>query len=1325
MEQARPPSREPIAIVGFGCRFPGGITSAQQFWDFLLAGGDALGEVPPERWEPYIARSPEYARAVRSAIKFGGYLDDIEGFDAEFFGISPREAELMDPQQRITLEVAWEALEHAGIVPAGLAGSDASVFMGVCCDDYGRRLLEDLPRLEAWTGIGSSLCGVANRVSYALDLRGPSVVVDTACSASLVALHQACQALHLGETSLALAGGVMLVTSPSFALVLEAAGALSPDGRSKAFDASADGYGRGEGCAVLVLKRLADARRDGDRVLALVRGSAVCQDGRTNGIMAPSQEAQENLVRRACANAGLSPATVDYVEAHGTGTGVGDPIEVGALAAVVGAGRGPGEPCLIGSVKTNIGHLEAASGAAGIIKCVLALSHGQIPATLSATGLNPDISWAGSGLKVVTENTPWPRAGHPRRAGIGNYGYGGTIAHVILEEVPAPRPPGPAPRQAADYDTAPRIYPLSGASAAGLRATAARLASWLDGGHGADLNSLGHTLAHRRSALPVRACVVAAGRGELAARLGHVAAGRTAAGVSTGEVAGPAQADPVWVFSGHGAQWAGMGRGLLSSEPALGQALDELEETYLEEIGFSPRRALLDDDLADVGSAQAMIFAMQVGLARVWQSKGVRPAAIIGHSVGEIAAAVVAGLLCLPDAARLICRRSRLLRRVAGQGRMAMVNLSAAEVTTRLAGQRDVSLAIMAAPSSSVVSGTIPAVDHLIRRWQAQGAAVRRVSSDVAFHSPDMDCLLADLISQAGTITPRPAQLAVYSTTLADPRSTAPRDASYWAANLRNPVRFADAVAAAAQDGHRTFLEVSTHPVVAHSIMETLAALGVTDGVVVHTLRRSCAERQTLLENLGLLHCHGAGLDWSVLQPGGGLTDLPSTAWQHQRYWVDAAPAAPGPGGHDVDSHNVLGTRIPVQGPAPVTLWQPRLDDATRPYPGSHAVLGAEILPAAVVLTSFCDAADRERLRDVSLRVPIAVASPRDVQVVRQDQSLWLSTRLAGEPDDQSWLTHATAQISGCAGSGQPPSRLPEKGCTETADPGIVMDLLAAIGVAAIGFPWQVEELRRSADSLLATVTPDPCGIMERATWGSLLDAALSVAPVVFPGAPLLRMPGQLHEVAVHGVPPARARVGVRLTEGAPDGDTEVDIVITTLDGTLAAQLTGVRYGVVRSQFIAEFGPGTQASAPDDLWRSLDGALLHDHMAQAVRMVVAGELRLDPAGLNPHRPLFEMGADSLLSQAIRIRLERLLRIVLPSTLLWDRPTAAAITDHLCSLLAGMRAAEGGGPTAATGEDGGDRPPQPGSASTPPARVEGARPAFFTARPAFPQALGRR
>ncbi|MFE7993820.1 type I polyketide synthase, partial [Streptomyces shenzhenensis] len=811
-------AREPIAVIGMGCRFAGGVDSPDAYWRLLTSGKDAISEVPPERWAGYANASPQNAAALRRTTRYGGFLDDIAGFDAEFFGITPREAELMDPQQRIVLEVSWEALEHAGIPPHTLAGSDTGVFIGVGSDDYGRRMLEDLPGIEAWTGIGAAFCAVANRVSYTLDLRGSSLAVDTACSASLVSVHLAVQALRAGECPVALAGGVNIMAGPGLTMVLDAAGAVSPDGRSKSFDAAADGYGRGEGAGVVVLKRLSQAQRDNDRILAVIKGSAVHQDGRTNGIMAPSATAQAHLLRRAYRNAGVDPATVDYVEAHGTGTKAGDPVETRAMAEVFAVGRPADRPCLVGSVKPNIGHLEAGAGVAGLIKAVLALHHEHIPPQANFEEPNPAIPWDEARLRVVADPTPWPAGDHTRRAGVSGYGYGGTIGHIVLEEAPeAVGRPEPTEREAAD--TVVRLFPIFAGTEAGVRANAAGLADWLlSDGADTSLDDIATTLAVHRSPAPARAVVTAHDRDRLVTRLLAFAEDKPLDGIESGTALAGAERGAVWVFSGHGSQWIGMGRELLAEEPVFARVLDEIEPVFLAEIGFSPRQVLIDGDLAEVERIQPLIFAMQVALAAVWRKHGLAPAAVIGHSVGEIAAAVVAGTLGLTDGARLVCRRSALLRRVAGKGAMLMVALPFDEVGRQLADRSGAAAAISASPRSTVVAGDVAAIEELATRWEGESLVVRQVASDVAFHSAHMDPLLQELRAAAEGLPISDPRLPLYSTALADPRSDAPRDGAYWADNLRNPVRFTQAVTAAVEDGFRVFVEVSGHPVVAHSI---------------------------------------------------------------------------------------------------------------------------------------------------------------------------------------------------------------------------------------------------------------------------------------------------------------------------------------------------------------------------------------------------------------------------------------------------------------------------------------------------------------------------
>ncbi|OLF05828.1 beta-ketoacyl synthase [Actinophytocola xinjiangensis] len=1169
MENSREDPRDAIAIIGMGCRLPGGVNSPEAFWNALVDGLDAIGEVPADRWAHYRDASQDNAAALRRTTGLGGFVSEVDGFDAAFFGISPREAALMDPQQRMALEVSWEALEHAGIVPGALAGTDTGVFVGVNTDDHGRRLLEDLPRIEAWTGIGSSMCAVANRVSYTLDLRGPSLVVDTACSSSLVALHLACQSLRLGETPVAIAGGVMLMLAPGLTMVMDAAGALAPDGRSKSFDASADGYGRGEGCGMVVLKRLADARRDGDRVLAVVRGSAVNQDGRTNGIMAPSREAQEHMLRQACTQAGVTPESVDYVEAHGTGTRAGDPIEAGAIASVYGVGRPADRPCLIGSVKSNIGHLEAASGIAGVIKAVLAIEHAAIPPSLNLTTPNPDIPWQDSGLRVVTELTRWPSTGGPRRAGVSGYGYGGTIAHLVLEQAPGARAV-PAP----DRGTALRVYPLSGNTVEAVRDYAATLADRLTADAALELADVAHTLADRRAHLTHRGAVLAAGRDELVARLRQIPLGEPRDGLVTGQVLDGARRGAVWVFSGHGSQWIGMGRELLGTEPEFGAVLDELEPICLAELGVSPRRALLEGDLLHTDRIQLLIFAMQVGLARVLTARGLAPAAVLGHSVGEIAAAVVGGVLDLADGARLICRRSALLRRVAGQGAMAMVNLPFAEVRARLSDVDGVGAAIAAAPSSTVVAGDVAELEVVVKEWTAAGLHVQRVNSDVAFHSHHMDPLVGDLAEAVADLAPRAGAVPVYSTSLEDPRGRDVRDGAYWAGNLRNPVRFAGAVSAALADGYRAFVEIAPHPVVSYSINEVLAAEGVTDAVVAHTLRRNRPEQASLLTNLAALHCHGVPVDFSG--QGGGLVELPVIAWRHRAHRVDQrASATVHSRLHDVDGHTLLGAPLTVHGTSAVRLWQTWLDLDSRPYPGDHPVQGTEIVPAAVLLTTFLAAAGGHALADVSLRVPVSPALARELQVVQMDGTLRLCSRLGAERDsepDAGWLTHTTAVVPPVAetpgAETLPLARLRDR-CTERLDPNYVIDRLASLGVAAMGFPWRVERIRRGAGELFVRVLADPDDTLPP-TWASILDAALSAASVVFDGQATLRMPAAIRRVTVGGHPPAEAVISVRVRPGSAD---TVDVTVASPDGTVVATLTGLRYGVLDGDIGAPASP--------------------------------------------------------------------------------------------------------------------------------------------------------
>lgn len=1258
----------PVAVVGIGCRLPGGIGSPAEFWDLLSAGRDTYGVIPADRWARYRHRTPQFATAIEHTVTGGSFLPDIERFDAEFFGISPREAAVMDPQQRLLLEVTWEALEHAGIVPGELAGSDTGVFVGVCTGDYGALMLEDLAAIEAWTGIGAATCAVANRISHSFDLRGPSIAVDTACSASLVALHLAAQSLRDGECELAIVGGVNLVVTPGQTITLDAAGALAPDGRSKAFDAAADGYGRGEGCGVLVLRRLDSARRAGDRVLALIRGSSVNQDGRTNGIMAPSGEAQAHVMRRACRSAGIDPGSVGFVEAHGTGTRLGDPMEAAALAQVYGSRRAPGDPCLIGSVKSNVGHLEGAAGVTSVIKTVLALQHAEIPRTPLSSGLNPDIPWETSGIRLVAEHTPWPSTDGPRRAGVSGFGYGGTVAHLILEEAPpTPALPGPGTAGPAGY----RVFPLSAASAPALRGGADRLATWLAARPGAvSLDALGHTLTGHRSTLTHNAVVVAADENELTARLRALADGTADPGVVTGTAAAEPGKGLVWVFSGHGSQWPGMGRDLLEV-PEFAAAVAEIEPIFVAEIGFSPRQVLLDGALDGVDRIQTMIFVMQVGLARLWRANGVTPDAVIGHSVGEIAAAVVCGALSVADGARLICRRSLLLRRVAGRGAMAMVTIPFDEAADKLGERDDLVAAIASSTVSSVLSGDPAAIEEVLADWPAAGIGVRRVASDVAFHSPHMDELLDDLAAAGADLAHRPPTVPMYSTALTDPRAVPAGGPGYWVANLRNPVRLADAIEAACADGFRDFLEIAPHPVVAHSIRETLGELGAEDAFVAATLRRDLPEPQTFLTALGALRCRGLDVDLRSLQPVAERIDLPGYAWQGRALWHVPSAAGRVPGrGHDPAAHTLLGATARVAG-SELRLWNTVLVDDNRPYPGSHALNGAEIVPAAVLVETFRQAGRGDgapaELTDIDMRHPLLTDGEREVQVVYDPERgrVRLASRTpADEPGtDPAWLVHAEAAVMSPADPVRPPEALAAPGARRLfpVDPALIHQRLAAVGVPETGFDWRVAELLFGVDVVRARVVVAPAA---QPTWAPVLDAVMSIAPAAFAGDPLLRMVVHVDHAACSGALADEVYVEVSLDRSRPD---VVDGVVAALDGTVIATLAGMAYPVIDRPVDDDAAP--VATGPGLSVENLTTEQLRELIAAEVTGTIAAEMRLPDAGdLHPRRPLLEQGLDSVMTVTIRKKLEKRFGHKLQATVFWQQPTVVAIADHLTEIL---------------------------------------------------------
>ncbi|MDG5803679.1 beta-ketoacyl synthase N-terminal-like domain-containing protein [Streptomyces ossamyceticus] len=893
---------EPIAVVGVGCRLPGGVRGPGDYWRLLTEGVDAVRRVPEDRWRDFTAFPPADAQP------YGGFLDDIAGFDADFFRITPREAAVMDPQQRILLEVVQETLDHAAVPAASLAGTATGVFVGISAPEYGQLTGADPAAVDPWAPAGGALSVAAGRLAYVLDTRGPSMAVDTACSSSLVAVHHACVSLRTGESDTAIAAGVNLLLSPTVTVAFRRAGALAPDGRCKPFSAAADGIGRGEGCAAVLLKRLSDAERDGDRVLAVLRATAVNSDGRSNGLLAPNPAAQRDLLATAYARAGLAPARVDHVEAHGTGTPLGDPIEAGALAAVLGAGRDPDQPLLLGSVKGNLGHLESAAGIAGLVKTVLALHHDLVPPSLHC--LAEGSSLDDVRLRVVTEPEPWPRYGGTATAGVSGFGFGGTNAHAVLEEWR----PGALLPPPADAPTA-RLHVLSDADPARLGDTAARLADWLGTPEGdtTHLADVARTLAGRAGRGPVRAAIVARDRNELTDGLRALGQGRPRPQVVTGDrdLVGRG---PVWVFSGYGSQWAGMGRRLLAEEPAFATAVEKLDGQLAPECGLS-----LHDHLASGGPldrlevAQPVLFGLQLALAELWRAYGVEPVAVIGHSLGEVAAAVCAGALDVSDAARVVAVRARLLSGLRG-GAMAVTDLADGELAALERDFPGVHVAVHSSPTQKVVTGEEAAVARLVRSLEREGRAVRALRVTGAGHSPQVEPLLPELTDALVDIRGGRPRVPVHSTVLDDPRGDCRFDAAHWAANLRRPVRLDRAVASAAADGHTAFVEISPHPVLTGAVTDTAPG-----ALAVGSLHRDADGSAGFLTRLATLHTAGLRLPL----PPGRVADLPGPRWRHVRHWW-------------TDGRGGSGTGAASGGPAVVTA--PTVAGGAEEVPGARAV---------------------------------------------------------------------------------------------------------------------------------------------------------------------------------------------------------------------------------------------------------------------------------------------------------------------------------------------------------------------------------------------------
>ncbi|MFG1935381.1 SDR family NAD(P)-dependent oxidoreductase [Mycobacterium sp. NPDC048908] len=916
LEHDRGSGDEPIAVIGLGCRLPGAIAGPEALWQFLREGRSAVDEVPPDRWAPYDDGSPAVTAALSHTTRWGSFLSDIDAFDAEFFDISRREAAKMDPQQRLLLEVAWEALEHAGIRASSLRRSQTGVYVGASITEYGYLASTDLPNVDAWSNPGGALSIIANRLSYFLDLRGPSVTVDTACSSSLVALHLACQGLRMQESDMAIAAGVNLLMSPAVFRGFDQSGALSPTGACRAFDAEADGFVRGEGCGVVVLKRLSDAVRDGDRLLAVVRGSAVNQDGRSNGLLAPNPAAQMAVLRAAYTTAGVPPHEVDYVETHGTGTHLGDPIEARALGTVLGRGRAEQSPLLLGAIKSNLGHLEAAAGIVGFIKTVLAVERASIPANLHFHTPNTHIAFDQMRLKVVAEQQEWPPTQRPRRAGVSSFGFGGTNAHVVIEQAPASVP------VIRESDPAVTTLVVSGKSPERIASMAASLAEWMAGaGEGVPLPDVAHTLNHHRDRHAQFATVCARDRAEAVTGLQALATGRSADAV-VGPHEGSCRAGTVFLYSGQGSHWAGMGRQLLADEPVFAAAISELEPVFVEQVGFSLQRVIAEGEpVSGDARVQPVLMGLQLALTELWRSYGVHPDAVIGHSMGEVSAAVVAGALNVAEGLRVIATRSRVMSQLAGQGAVALLKLDAETTATLIADFPGVSLAGYLSPRQTVIAGPVAPVDAVIAAVSAQNRFARRVNMEVASHTALMDPILPELRSALVDLTPEIVTIPFFSTVA---EATVPLlDAEYWAANVRQPARVSQAIMAAAQE-HATFIEISAHPILTHAVSDTLET--VTHHHSLGTLLRDGDDTVSFHTNLNRVHTSHPP---QTPHPHEPHPVLPTTPWHHTRHWVSTtSPDSANRNERNGDSGVPTGKHAPAEWYCELTWPARRLSDA-------------------------------------------------------------------------------------------------------------------------------------------------------------------------------------------------------------------------------------------------------------------------------------------------------------------------------------------------------------------------------------------------------------